>query len=91
METVAVSDYAAHRELVTGNLSFRAFGPRNFMKAQCSDGTLPQHQALCFKFGCDCEHSSFEPGYRDFSGFRVQDLRITSGLPVIAQNRCQVR
>jgi hypothetical protein len=41
METVAVSDYAAHRELVTGNLSFRAFGPRNFMKAQCSDGTLP--------------------------------------------------
>jgi hypothetical protein len=38
---------------VTGNLSFRACGPRNFMRAVRSNNRQPQHQALCFQGACD--------------------------------------
>jgi hypothetical protein len=33
---------------ITGNLSFRAFGPRNFMKAQCSKGPFPATKPFVF-------------------------------------------
>ena len=45
------------------NSSFKACSPRNFMKAQCSNGPFPA-PSLLFQFGCDCEQSSFDPGVR---------------------------